>query len=180
MNTKTYHYDKLILPHCRKCLHNELLVRWHLVNGADPNLCPDTGVTILACAARESSLEVVKLLVEQGAKIKHSSALHEAASVEIDDPRFIGRLEAMAYLLDQGADINALEPVSPGRNILPGTIITRGTALRRAMVVRNTETVKFLLGRGADWRVHGNTGYTPFEMAQNMGFEEIIEILSNY
>ena len=75
-----------------------------LKKGADLNaLDPQFGIPPLGWAAISGQTEVVKLLLEKGAKIddRHrdgSTALHGAA--------FLGRVETVKLLLEKGADIN--------------------------------------------------------------------------
>lgn len=84
------------------------LIRLLLERGAHPNNPnarfegpPQMGA--LACAAnwmknREASAEMVSILLEAGAKIEESGALHEACRN--------GRLDVVRFLIESGADVN--------------------------------------------------------------------------
>jgi ankyrin repeat protein len=63
---------------------------------------------LIEFAAQSHSLEMVKFLVERGAQLDISNALHAAASNhdEEDQPE---RVRVIEFLLDKGMDINKLE-----------------------------------------------------------------------
>lgn len=126
----------------KQVLHSETLIRWHLINGANPNIPANGGSTPLELAASHSSLTVIKYPIEAGAGIKHCIALHEATSSSGK-----GRLEIIAYLVNQGADIIALESEVPGRNTLPCAQRYIGTALHRTVKSGRIESVRFLAVR---------------------------------
>ena len=97
-------------PVFRYLVSNLPIMRWFFSHGADPNLTDDRGYTCLATAACELDAPHVQLLLDHGARIECSNALHAAANTFAGDA---GRIEMMQYLLSHGADINP--PVaSPG------------------------------------------------------------------
>ncbi|KAF2654584.1 hypothetical protein K491DRAFT_558797, partial [Lophiostoma macrostomum CBS 122681] len=55
------------------------LVRYLLEKGADPNRMCGPPASHLYAAVAHSSLEVIRLLIDHGAHIKQSGAIHEAA-----------------------------------------------------------------------------------------------------
>jgi len=74
------------------------------------------------------------------------------------------RIEKIVFLLDQGADSNAVD--------------AQGfTALHRAAELGNEDIVRLLLERGADPTKEAQ-GYTPYVLAQKSGRKEVINLLS--
>jgi ankyrin repeat protein len=159
-------------------------VKWHLENGADPNIWTTRGYTALELAAYHHPLSIVKLLVDAGADLHtNTAALHGAAadSVKFGGVVHPGRYEIMDFLHIHGADINQLEPEAnpSGDERYPRQVnCYTGTPLHRAVESENPETVRFLLRRGADRRVKGAMGLTPLEVAKYLRLYEIANILS--
>jgi len=77
-----------------------------------------------------------------------------------------GRLDAVRYLLDQGADVNARD--GRGR-----------TALTEATFYGNALVIKELILRGADVNVLSDEG-TPLDIAINARHDAIVELLKHY
>lgn len=94
------------------------LVEYTLSKGADPNSTVEkqNSDSNLACAARWSDPETVRILLDHGALIQGSRALVRAAEG--------GKLENMRLLLDRGADINE---VGVTKSFDPRTIAGLGT-----------------------------------------------------
>ena len=85
---------------------DEVLVRWFLTHGADPNpYGAKAGSTILDVAAANATPTIFGLLISHGARLADSDALHSAAGEREKRP---GRVEMMAHLLGLGFDINAM------------------------------------------------------------------------
>jgi ankyrin repeat protein len=74
------------------------LVQFLLEHGADPNRMIHPTGTYLQNAVIRASVEIIELLLQHGAKIAQSGAMHEAAER--------GRLDVMNILLEHGADVN--------------------------------------------------------------------------
>lgn len=125
----------------------ESLVKWFLEHGADPNSHGSKNECPLDTAASGCHLGSVKLLLEYGAKLDDSNALHAVAGSREDDSPC---LEMMAFLLDHGADINALEHQGNPEYKERRKGQAFGTALHRAAQKGKKERVRFLLERGAD------------------------------
>lgn len=158
-------------------LGNADLVRWHLKHGADPNIITRRGYTALNFATFECSLEVVKLLVQHGADVTNTTAIHSAISNSIEVPPVSpGRLDIVTYLLESGANINQLEPTADEYQRPPITPYT-GTPLHRAVQSENPEHVSYLLNRGADRSIKGTLGMTPLEVAERYQLDKIAAIL---
>ncbi|KAK4694242.1 hypothetical protein P7C71_g3303, partial [Lecanoromycetidae sp. Uapishka_2] len=125
-----------------------------------------------ACA--KAPVQVVKLLLSNGAPVKPDSrAMNAAAQSDLPD-----RIEVMELLVSYGADINALAADYPapseaqrsGRN---------GTPLHAAAKWGNEEVKTWLLGHGADSNVRNEVGETPEEWGKRFehdGPERVLRI----
>ena len=158
-------------------LGNADLVRWHLQHGADPNIRTRRGYTALDYAGYKYSLDVVKLLVQHGADVTNTTAIHNAVMNSFKFPPVNpGRLDIVTYLLECGASINQLEPTGAEYERPPITPYT-GTPLHRAVESGNPEHVSFLLSRGADPSIVGAMGMTSLEVAERDHLDEIVGML---
>ena len=118
----------------------------------DINAKNKDGETALMLASSEGHLEMVKLLVENGADYTNALRL---ASRE-------GHLEIVKLLIENGANINAKD--NDGE-----------TALMRASYNGHLEVVKYLIENGADVNIKDNYyGITALDFARD---EEIKEVL---
>ena len=77
-----------------------------------------------------------------------------------------GNLEAVRYLLDEGADVNAREKLGD-------------TALTEATYYGRFEVVKELLFRGADVNAHGDEG-TALDIATKKKYLDIVGLLKHH
>lgn len=108
--------------------------------GADPNRnLVDEHKTILAAAAEMASVEMVSLLLKNGAHLKGSGAIVLAAQE--------GKVEMVRFLLEQGADINEIGIEHPTDERVTAEM---GSALHKAVQGEHTEVVQLLLEKGAD------------------------------
>jgi ankyrin repeat protein len=144
------------------------MVEYFLSKGVDVNAAGDPlkglGTTALHYAAMVGSKEIVKLLIENGAKV-------DARSQNSETPLFGtaigGAVEAAKVLLDNGADVNArndrnntpLHFALMERSIAP--IVTFGDRI---------EIVKLLLDHGADVNARNNNQCTPLHNAVAYGW----------
>src|SRR5665647_1709331 len=115
------------------------------------------GETALMFAAK-SNLEMVKLLVERGAAINQTgwNPLIYAA--------WQGKTDVVKYLLEKGADIDALSPNGI-------------SALMMAARGGHFDTVKLLLWEVADPNIRSESGITALAWALKAGNTEIAELL---
>lgn len=151
---------------------NEVLLKWFLERGADPNLgpplspqpdstpIPNSGYT-LNCAASVATPEVFDLLLRNGAKLENSQPLHMAAASQEDT----GRIPMMEYLIGKGVDVNRSDEARGFQAVGPPLFY----AIRQGQL----EKVRWLLGHGADPRVEGRGGATVLRMAEQTGMEEL-------
>ena len=131
-------------------LGNADLVRWHLKHGADSNIITRRGHTSLDFAGYKHSLEVVNLLVQYGADVTSTWAIHGAVANSIEfAPVNPGRLDTVTYLLECGANINQLLPTIPDEYERPPITPYTGTPLHSAVEGENPESVRYLPSREA-------------------------------
>ena len=119
-----------------------------------------TPLIVMAVAAR--SLDVVRLLIENGARPDDKSKKDETTALTLAAAN--GDLDIATYLLDHKADINE-----------PGEL--RETALIKAARFQRNEVVKLLVERGADLDEADPTGATALEIAERNGSSVIAGIL---
>jgi len=119
-----------------------------------------TPLIVLAVAAR--SLDVVKLLIENGARPDDKSRKDETTALTLAAAN--GDLDIVTYLLDHKAGINE-----------PGEL--RETALIKAARFQRAEVVKLLVERGADLDETDPTGATALDIAERNGSSAIVSLL---
>jgi ankyrin repeat protein len=127
-----------------------------LDKGADPNRAKlDDYRSLLAQAAGNGSIPMIRLLLDHGAERKGSGALIWAAEE--------GKAESIKFLLDQGFDINEIGIEEPTD---PRSLEDVGTALHKAIEL-HPELVNMLLK--TDMSLRDGQGRTPIELAQRLG-----------
>lgn len=124
---------------------------------------PD-GQTALMFAGFNGHTKVMRLLLEHGADVNHTSVLDRTAlMVTASGPN----LEAVELLLSEGAKVNM-------RDSHEGW-----TALMIAATEGQTEIVKRLLASGADKTLAEKDGETALIFAKNQGHQEIVQLLQD-
>ena len=114
---------------------------------------------------------VARLLLERGADVNvlddhNVTPLHVAARN--------GRIGVVRVLLEHGANVGAED--KEGRTPLHAAVEGKYTTARNQRV----EVVPVLLEHGAHVDAKDNKGRTPFEIASAMGFNKMMELLSEY
>ncbi|KAK4243064.1 hypothetical protein C7999DRAFT_36616 [Corynascus novoguineensis] len=169
-------------------------VRWLLENGADPNARVIPGgkadvLTIAAAKRPKASPQVIKLLLEHGADVRETHALHVAASrsgerVAPDergepDPAM---MEILRILLDAGANVNQMDPDPKGPDSLARNgrqrTFTTGTPLHHAVAHGSPEAVSYLLARDADLSAPSWSGHTAMQAAERAQRDDILEVIA--
>lgn len=139
-----------------------------LRRGADPNKhLRDEHQTLLAAVAELVSIEMVKMLVEDGgAAVKGSGAIVMAAQE--------GKLDMVKYLLENGADINEVGIEHPTDERSKEDM---GSALHRAVDGGHEDVVRFLLNKGADVSLKDPLGRTPMVLALPKNNTRVVALL---
>jgi ankyrin repeat protein len=130
-------------------------VQRFLKKGADVNAKDRHGQTALISAVELSRLEVVKLLLDEGADVNLGKPLMYAADR--------GDVGIARLLLDRGADVNPKSPF--------------GTALTKACEKDHLATASLLLDRGAEANAKDQNGETPLMKACARGYMETAGLL---
>lgn len=137
----------------------QLLLRYGASSSAVNRL--DDAMLPLHYAARSGRSGVVKVLLDQGAKVSDRTETGRTAlmlAAVWNEPA------ACKYLIEKGADINARD--------------TKGqTALMQAAVVGNYQTMTYLLANGASTRIKDQSGRTALDHALETGEPKVINLL---
>jgi ankyrin repeat protein len=134
------------------------------IGGGHANLAePCMGWTALFCASCQGNRNLVELLMSKGAK--HDVRNHDG-STPLHLVAVGGHKEAVACLLDLGADINN-EATHSGM-----------TPLMIAANEGRLETVKLLVHKGADLKKR-SSGLTALDMAAFKGHDKVVDFLIN-
>ena len=122
---------------------------------------PVEGATPLWTASTLGHLKAVRMLVERGAKIEHTTA---SRSTPLRGAAFDGHCDVCEFLIERGADID--KPNQVGQS--PLTI---------AAAMKKTNCVQLLIKRGANVNHRGHNGDTPLHVCVESGAVEVAEIL---
>ncbi|XP_052200350.1 potassium channel AKT1-like [Diospyros lotus] len=167
---------------------DDLLLHQLLKRGLDPNESDSNGRTALHIAASKGSENCVLLLLDYGAD---PNSRDSEGNVPLWEAILGGHDPVVQLLADNGATINsgdvghfACTAVEQNNLALLKEIVRRGgdvmrpkingpAALHVAVCEGNIEIVKFLLDQGADIDKPDNHGWTPRQLADQQGHEEI-------
>ena len=142
-----------------------------LDHGADPNPRTPIYCVPISIAARDASLDTIRLLLEWGADPTRSIALKYA--IMRDDEHWKTVIET---LLDHGCGINNSNSFGISHRGRPRT--DPGTVLHSAALWNRHHMIPFLLEKGADPLKVTETGLTPAQYALENGSEEAASILA--
>jgi ankyrin repeat protein len=118
--------------------------------------------THFARAAADGNVRSMRLLQMAGAHVNNQGSCCTPLLLAASE----GRLDAVRYLLDQGADVNARD--ERGRS-----------ALTEAAFYGNASVIKELILRGADLNAVSDEG-TALDIAINTNHDSVIELLKHY
>ena len=155
-------------------ISNEPLVHWFLSSGASPNAsAPQNARTPVSSACATAPLHIVQLFYVHGAS--HLDALHSAAESPAE-----GRLEVLKFLLDDGADVNAVKWAHNEEAYRTWALFGLGTALHYAAKGGYIDRVNLLLSRGAKVNALDSNARTPVEVAREHGQNDVVTILTRH
>jgi ankyrin repeat protein len=154
------------------------IVKLLLAHGADPNMqlffkpanargtTATRGATPLIRAANNADLEVVKLLLEQGADATvyladRQTPIHAVLSGRATEQQ---SLELIRLLQKAGTDVNVIALINHREEI------RGGTALHYAVRKRYKEVIKLLASYGVDVNAIDQDGLTALDYTQSRGF----------
>jgi ankyrin repeat protein len=148
--------------------HNNVSwTKFCLDQGANPNHAKlDDYRSLLAEAAGNGNIAIMRLLLDYGAERKKSGALIYAVEE--------GNADSVSFLIDQGFDINEIGIEEPTD---PRSLEDVGTALHKA-IEAHPELVGLLLA--TDMNSKDGQGRTPFELAEQLQRTEILDKLRLY
>lgn len=136
------------------------VISWLLVNGADPNVTNERGVSALGTTAIMPLVqggEVIDALLSHGSRME-PDILHRCLR-----PTATGGPEVLKFFINKGADINHVTAKT-------------GTPLHYAAFLGKEDEVRILLDAGADPSIVVN-GETPASIANNNGHMHIYEMV---
>lgn len=135
--------------------HKELTISL-LKNGANLDTLTNGMETALSLALKQNKEDVAEILLDKGAN----------PNVALLPASWRGDLDAAAFLLEHGADIN-----------FAGGIGNSWTPLMHAAFHGHRGLVIFLLDKGANVNAHDATGLTALSLATRSGHTDIVNIL---
>lgn len=133
-----------------------------ILDGASVHTRAIDGTPVIVLAASQRKLDLVKLLIENGARPDDKSKIDQTTALTLAASN--GDLEIVVYLLDHKADIDQ-------------TGALRETALIKAVRSMRIDVTKLLVERGANVEETDSTGATPLDIAQRNGSSELVGIL---
>ncbi|CAA0814270.1 Potassium channel AKT1 [Striga hermonthica] len=175
---------------------DDLLLHQLLKRGLNPNELDNDGRTALHIAASQGNDNCVRLLLDFGA---NPNSRDLQGSVPMWEAIFSGHKTTAKLLSENGAtlasgdvglfsctaaeqnNLNALnEIVRLGEDVTLASNRNRRTALHAAVCEGNHETTKFLLDRGADPDTPDGDGWTPRDLADQQGQENIQQLFKSH
>ena len=137
-----------------------------VVDGKNLELLDNDGATLLGVAARAKQVEVVRVLLEAGAKIEARDQKGRSPLLAAVQTRR-SSVEVVRALIAKGADVNTR-----------GTAMIGGTPLSWAAgPFSNPEIVAALVAGNADVNQADNTGMTPLMWAARYGAPATVKVL---
>lgn len=128
-----------------------------IIDGASVHSRAADGTPVIVLAVTARNLDIIKLLIENGARPDDRSKKDETSPLTLAAAN--GDFEIVTYLLDHKADID-----------LPGAL--RETALIKATRAHHNDVVKLLLEHGASAEETDASGATALEIAQRAGWKD--------
>ncbi|KAG0464103.1 hypothetical protein HPP92_020172 [Vanilla planifolia] len=126
--------------------------------GADPNSLDSHGSVPLWEAVLGNHERVIRMLIDNGAALSHGDVAQYACTAAEQNS-----IELLKDIVDHGGDVTL--PRSDG-----------STALHLAVCEGNVNMVRFLLAKGADVEKRDVHGWTPRDLAEQQGHQEIVAL----
>ena len=122
------------------------------------------GATPLWCAAGAGYFNIVKMLIEHGANVNHTTVTN---STPLRAACFDGRLDIVKFLIDNKADVNIANKY-------------KNTCLMISCYKGHRDVVKYLLDNGAPTDDTAHCGATALHFAAECGHVDIVKLLVEY
>jgi ankyrin repeat protein len=135
-----------------------------LVTPENINEKDDSGMTAIQLAVRESNIEIMKILIVNGADV--NIAVTRAKFTPLHIAAYGNKAEMANLLITNGADVNQLNKDG-------------ATPLHFAVRRGNTEIAALLIANGADVNATDFEDYTPLHNAAWNGHLGVVEMLVN-
>ena len=142
------------------CSRGDNISEFIKVNPEYLSFIDENGWSCLINASKNGKVELVKLLLKQGAKTELSDGQHTA----IRGAGLNGHLEVVQLLIEAGANVNAFSS-------------KRKTALMGAAMNGHERIVKLLLQHGADPNLINEYGETASVLAEKKGYLSVSDLL---
>ena len=118
-------------------------------------------------ASQNGSLDIVKLLEENGADL-NKKASNGISPIDIAFQN--DHLDIMKYLIEQGADINSTD--NDGMSLISKAIVKKSKD--------SVDLVKYLIEKGAKINKQSNDGWTPLHEAVQAGNKKMVQLLIDH
>ncbi|MGB3492813.1 MAG: ankyrin repeat domain-containing protein [Elainellaceae cyanobacterium] len=124
-------------------------------------------------ALKNEDYDVAQLMFDQGADINHRRG--EFESTLLHDATTFFAPTATDFLLEQGVDVNAQDDL--GRTALHVLMTYRANNVEGADEAQILTLTEKLLAAGADATVASQAGETAATLAENNGYEQVVQLL---
>jgi len=142
-------------------------VKKQLESGLDVNWIDENGRTLLHNAVMIGNIDLVKLLVENGAnfdtELPRQNPKHQGLT-PIVYAVINNKKNIVSYLLEKGVDVDR-------------KLNSETTILHHASAHNHIDLVKFIISKKADLNSQDEIGLRPLHYASNMGNTKIVKIL---
>ena len=118
-------------------------------------------------ASQNGSLDIVKLLAENGADL-NKKASNGISPIDIAFQN--DHLDIMKYLIEQGADINSTD--NDGMSLISKAIVKKSKD--------SVDLVEYLIEKGAKINRQSNDGWTPLHEAVQAGNKKMVQLLLDH
>jgi len=140
-----------------------------LKHGANPNALEIDRYDIVTIAAVANDIEMLKLALEGGASARNITSRYDGTALIA--AAHLGHAEVVAILIAAKAPLNHVNNIG-------------WTALMESIVLGNggknhTDTLKALVGAGADVNIADRQGTTPLQHARRRGYVEMARVLED-